>query len=187
MAGGPPLLAAKTLARLCYDTLLADGLAARHAAERGVVTPALDRVIEANTLLSGLGFESGGLAAAHSIHNGLTALHETHDYWHGEKVAFGVICLLVLEGKPQVLIDEVVDFCLRVGLPVTLSDISVDADAETLGPVAELACAEGETIHNEPFPVTPDMVVSAMLAADAIGAERRALLERTTELPEVCA
>ena len=36
MAGGPPLLAAKTLARLCYDTLLADGLAARHAAERGV-------------------------------------------------------------------------------------------------------------------------------------------------------
>ena len=187
MAGGPPLLAAKTLARLCYDTLLADGLAARHAAERGVVTPALERVIEANTLLSGLGFESGGLAAAHSIHNGLTALHETHDYWHGEKVAFGVICLLVLEGKPQVLIDEVVDFCLRVGLPVTLSDISVDADAETLGPVAELACAEGETIHNEPFPVTPDMVVSAMLAADAIGAERRALLERTTELPEVCA
>ena len=57
MAGGPPLLAATTLARLCYDTLLADGLAARHAAERGVVTPALDRVIEANTLLSGLGFK----------------------------------------------------------------------------------------------------------------------------------
>ncbi len=72
MAGGPPLLAATTLARLCYDTLLADGLAARHAVEHGVVTPALERVIEANTLLSGLGFESGGLAAAHSIHNGLT-------------------------------------------------------------------------------------------------------------------
>ena len=91
MAGGPPLLAAMTLARLCYDTLLADGVAARQAVERGVVTPALERVVEANTLLSGLGFESGGLAAAHSIHNGLTALHETHDYWHGEKVAFGVI------------------------------------------------------------------------------------------------
>lgn len=186
MAGGPPLLAATTLARLCYDTLLADGVAARHAAERQVVTPAFERVVEANTLLSGLGFESGGLAAAHSIHNGLTVLHETHGYWHGEKVAIGVIGLLVLEGKPQTLIDEVVDLCLRVGLPVTLSDIGVDADAETLGPVAEAACADGETIHNEPFPVTPDMVVSAMLAADAIGAERRALLERTVELPEAC-
>jgi glycerol dehydrogenase len=187
MAGGPPLLAATTLARLCYDTLLADGLAARHAVEHGVVTPALERVIEANTLLSGLGFESGGLAAAHSIHNGLTVLHETHDYWHGEKVAIGVMGLLVLEGKPQALIDVVVDFCLRIGLPATLSDIGVDADADTLGPVAEAACAEGETIHNEPFGVTPDMVVSALLAADAIAAERRALLERTVELPAVCA
>jgi glycerol dehydrogenase len=130
MAGGPPLLAATTLARLCYDTLLADGEAARHACELGVVTPALDRVVEANTLLSGLGFESGGLAAAHAIHNGLTVLHETHDYWHGEKVAFGVIALLVLEGRQQQLINEVVDFCLRVGLPVTLGDIGVDAHAE---------------------------------------------------------
>ncbi|MBV9817226.1 MAG: glycerol dehydrogenase [Solirubrobacterales bacterium] len=187
MAGGPPLVAATTLARLCYDTLLADGVAARQAVEQQIVTPALDRVVEANTLLSGLGFESGGLAAAHSIHNGLTALHETHEYWHGEKVAIGVLGLLVLEGKPQALIDEVVDFCLRVGLPVTLSDIGVEADAETLGPVAELACAEGETIHNEPFPVTPAMVVAAMRSADAIGATRRRLLERTQELPVVCA
>ena len=31
------------------------------------------------------------------------------------------------------------------------------------------------------------MVVDAMLAADAIAAERRALLERTVELPAVCA
>jgi glycerol dehydrogenase len=152
MAGGPPLLAARNLARLCYDTLPADGEAARHACERGVVTPALDRVIEANTLLSGLGFECGGLAAAHAIHNGLTVLHETHDYWHGENVAFGVIALLVLEGQEQSVINEVVDFCLRVGLPVTLGDIGVDANADTLAPVAEAACAEGETIHNEPFP-----------------------------------
>lgn len=187
MAGGPPLQAGLALARLCYETLRADGVAARQAAERGVVTPALERVIEANTLLSGLGFESGGLAAAHAIHNGLTVLHETHSYWHGEKVAFGVISLLVLEGRPQELIDDVIDLCLQVGLPVTLSDIGVDADAETLEPVAAAACAEGETIHNEPFPVTPDMVVAAMLGADAIGHHRRALLERAMQLPATCA
>ena len=98
-----------------------------------------------------------------------------------------MIGLLVLEGKPQALIDEVIDFCLRVGLAVTRSDIGVDADADTLGPVAAATCAEDETIHNEPFEVTPEMVVSALLAADAIGAERRALLERTVELPAVCA
>jgi glycerol dehydrogenase len=186
LAGGPPLLAATALARLCYDTLLADGVAARQAVERGVVTPALERVVEANTLLSGLGFESGGLAAAHSIHNGLTALPGTHHRWHGEKVAFGVLALLVLEGRPQELLDEVIDFCLQVGLPVTLADLGVDADPDVLARIAAVACAEGETIHNEPFPVTPAMVVAALEAADALGAQRRAQLTGTMELPAAC-
>ena len=56
------------------DTLIDYGFLARRAARQHVVTPALEKVVEANTLLSGLGFESGGLAAAHAVHNGLTAL-----------------------------------------------------------------------------------------------------------------
>jgi glycerol dehydrogenase len=186
LAGGPPLLAASALARLCYDTLLADGVAARQAVERGVVTPAVERVVEANTLLSGLGFESGGLAAAHSIHNGLTAVPETHHRWHGEKVAFGVLALLVLEGRPRELLDEVVDFCLQVGLPVTLADLGLDPDPAVLAQIAAVACAEGETIHNEPFPVTPAMVVAALHGADAAGARRRVLLAATMTLPDAC-
>jgi glycerol dehydrogenase len=187
MAGGAPLQAALTLARLCYDTLLEHGVAARQAVERNVVTPSVERVVEANTLLSGLGFESGGLAAAHSIHNGLTALHETHEFWHGEKVAFGVGSMLVLEGRPIAVLEELVDFCLEVGLPVTLGDVGVNADDADLGKVAAAACAEGETIHNLPFPVDEAMVVDAMLAADAFGHERRALLERSRPLPAVAA
>jgi glycerol dehydrogenase len=185
MAGGPPLQAALTLARLCYDTLLEHGVAARQAVERHVVTPAVERVVEANTLLSGLGFESGGLAAAHSIHNGLTALHETHEFWHGEKVAFGVVSMLVLEGRPTAVLEELVDFCLEIGLPVTLGDVGVNAEDADLDKVAQAACAEGETIHNLPFPVSEAMVVDAMLAADAFGQERRALIERTRPLPAV--
>jgi glycerol dehydrogenase len=50
------------------------------------VTPALEAVVEANTLLSGLGVESGGLAVAHGFHNALTALPETHGCMHGQKV-----------------------------------------------------------------------------------------------------
>jgi glycerol dehydrogenase len=179
MAGGAPPAAALALARLCYDTLLEHGVAARQAVERQVVTPALERVVEANTLLSGLGFESGGLAAAHSIHNGLTALHETHDYWHGEKGRLRRRAMLVLEGRPTMVLDEVVDLCLDVGLPVTLGDIGVDAESADLRKVAEAACAAGETIHNLPFAVTPDMVLDAILAADAYGHERRLLRERT--------
>ena len=186
MAGGAPTQAALAIARLCYDTLLEHGLAARLAVEQGAVTPAVEKVVEANTLLSGLGFESGGLGAAHSVHNGLTALEGTHDYWHGEKVAFGLITMLVLEERPAEVLEEVVDFCLRVGLPVSLEDIGVEnASREELESVAEAACVEGETIHNMPFEVQPAMLVDAMIAADAFGRQRRAVLEGEARLPAV--
>src|SRR5215213_7874804 len=186
MAGGAPTSAALTLARLCYDTLLEHGLAARLAVERGAVTPAVEKVVEANTLLSGLGFESGGLAAAHSIHNGLTALEGTHHYWHGEKVAFGTISMLMLEERPTAEVEELVDFCLEVGLPVALEDIGLDGvEREDLEKVAEAACVEGETIHNMPFSVHPQMVVDAMIAADAFGHQRRALHTGEAHLPAV--
>jgi glycerol dehydrogenase len=186
MAGGAPTLAALTIARLCYDTLLEHGLSARLAVERQAVTPSVEKVVEANTLLSGLGFESGGLGAAHSIHNGLTALEGTHHYWHGEKVAFGVISMLMLEERPAEVLAEVVDFCLEVGLPVALEDIGLDdITREDLQKVAQAACIEGETIHNMPFEVHPPMVVDAMLAADAYGHQRRALLAGEAALPEV--
>lgn len=186
MAGGAPTQAAIAIARLCYDTLLEHGLAARLACEQQAVTPAFEKVVEANTLLSGLGFESGGLAAAHSVHNGLTVLEGTHHYWHGEKVAFGVITMLMLEERPAEVVEEVVDLCLEVGLPVTLEDIGLEGvSREELERVAEAACVEGETIHNMPFEVYPEMVVDAMLAADAFGHQRRALLAGEAQLPAV--
>lgn len=176
MTGRPGPLTAFALARLCYDTLRTYGPLALQACRQQVVTPALEHVIEANTLLSGLGFESGGLAAAHAIHNGFTALAETHAYWHGEKVAFGVLCMLMLSDREPALIDEVYDFCLTIGLPVTLADIGLhDVDDAYLMQAAELACAAGESMHNEPFPVDALAVLAAMRTADAEGRRRKAL------------
>jgi glycerol dehydrogenase len=170
MRGGASTRSALALAELCYHTLLEDGLEGRRCVERQVVTPALERLIEANTLLSGLGFESSGLAAAHAVHNGLTAAPPTHAFFHGEKVAFGTLVQLVLEGKPQAQIDEVVRFSTEVGLPVTLAAIGLgELSREMLERVATRATAPGETMHNEPFEVTPDLVADAILAADALG------------------
>lgn len=89
MTGDVGSMTGYTLAKLCFETLLEFGVDAKIACEGNAVTPALEHVIEANTLLSGLGFESGGLATAHAIHNGLTVLEPTHAYFHGEKVAIG--------------------------------------------------------------------------------------------------
>lgn len=174
MRGGASTLSALALAELCYRTLLADGAAALLALRTKVVTPSLERLVEANTLLSGLGFESSGLAAAHAIHNGLTVAAPTHSFYHGEKVAYGLMAQLVLEGQPRSVVEEVLAFATEVGLPVTLSEIGLaDISTEMLKQVAVRAAAPGETIHNEPFEVRPDMVADAILAADALGRDWR--------------
>lgn len=174
MTGDVGSMTAYALARLCYDTLLEYGALAKRACEVHAVTPALEHVVEANTLLSGLGFESGGLAAAHAIHNGLTVLEQTHEHYHGEKVAFGTLASLFLADRPPDIVDEVYSFCEKIGLPTTLAEIGLeDASDEDLHRVAEAACAEGETIHNEPAPITPEKVVAALKAADAEGRERK--------------
>ena len=170
MAGGISTKAAMALAELCYVTLLESGYNAKLAAENQVVTKALEDIIEANTYLSGIGFESGGLAGAHAIHNGFTVMEELHHLYHGEKVAFGTIVQLVLEDASKEELHEVLGFCKEVGLPVCLKDMGVkEVSKEKLYEVAKAACAEGETIYNMPFNVTVEDVYAAILTANSLG------------------
>ena len=170
MAGGVPTMAALALAKLCWDTLWSYGLSAKQAAQQHVVTPAVEKVVEANTLLSGLGFESGGLAAAHAVHNGLTALPATHHCMHGEKVNFGTLTQFALEERPTAEINDFIAFCNRVGLPTTLEEVGLGGvDRDALMTVAKTATMPSETIHNMPFSVDAEIVCDAMIAADAYG------------------
>jgi len=172
--GQTPPLAVLALSRLCYQTLLESGHQAKLAVEKQVVTPALEAIVEAITLHSGLDSENGGHAGAHSIHNGLTALPATRQKLHGEKVAFGLLAQLVLEGRPAADIRAVQDFCFTVGLPICLADLNLpEPDPEELRLVAETAVAEGETIHAAWFPVSAAMVEAAILTADALGVDYR--------------
>jgi glycerol dehydrogenase len=174
--GGYSTMTGLHIAKLCYETLLTYGVAAKVASERHIVTPALDHIVEANTLLSGLGFESAGLAAAHSIHNGFTALAETHSFYHGEKVAFGVLAGLQLADASVEESETVFSFCEDIGLPTTLADIGLGkAGREKLMVAAEKTCAPGQPVHHEAGVITPGKVLNAMLAADAIGQSRKAL------------
>lgn len=167
--------AAFALATLCYQTLMTDGIKAKIACDANMVTPALENIIETNILLSGIGFESGGLAAAHAIHDGLTILEGTHKYFHGEKVAFGTLAQLAMENAPMEEIREVLDFCTAVGLPICLEDIGVTKiSREELLQVAEKACIPEESIYAMPFPVSVESVAAAIQAADAMGRSYKA-------------
>lgn len=167
--------AAFVLAKACYESLMEDGVKAKMASDMNVVTPALENIIETNIFLSGLGFESGGLAAAHAIHDGLTILEGTHGYFHGEKVAFGTLCQLALENAPMEEIIEVLDFCDAIGLPMCLEDIGVSTVSdEELLEVAEKACIPEESIYAMPFPITVEAVAASIKTADEIGKKYKA-------------
>ena len=166
--------AGMAIAKASWDILFEDGEKALMALDSGIVTEAFENVVEANTLLSGLGFLNTGLATAHGIHSGLTVLPETHKYLHGEKVAFGIVCQMVLENTPAETVDKVMRFMVAIGLPVTLADLGVATEHDKVLAIAEKT-ANGPLIHQEPFAVTTERVYGAIIAADALGRKYKGL------------
>jgi len=164
MAGGHPTLAACAIAQKCEEILFQYGLEAAQANKDKIVNEALEAIVEANTLLSGIGFESCGLAAAHAIHNGFTALHgDIHELTHGEKVAYGTLTQLFLEKRPKEELDKYINFFKELGLPTTLKDMKLENATEAeLMKIGKQATMEGETIHNMPFAVTAEDVANAL-------------------------
>jgi glycerol dehydrogenase len=175
LAGGTSTLAAMAIARLCFDTLLQYSAEALRAAEARIVTPALEKVIEAATLHSGLGFESVGVATAHMIGNLLSNVPECHHLMHGHQVGFGIVAQLCLdEDMTPAEMNAIVDFEVAVGLPVTFADLNLaGATREKLRPIAEACAGPGSLCAAHNFKVTCDGVLDAMLAADLVGQARK--------------
>ena len=163
--------AGMVLAKYCYENLKKFGEAAIVACENHVVTKALENIIEACVYLSGVGADNVNVAAAHSFYNGLTSLGG-HSTPHGNCVAFGTLVQLCLEGVKKEEFEEVQDFCVAVGLPITMAELGNFSDAD-LHTIAKNACIPGETIHNLAGDVTETELYDAIIAADALGKKKQ--------------
>lgn len=169
MVGGRPTIASVAIGEICASTLFEQGPAAAAAVAGNTVNEPLEAVVEANTLLSGLGFESGGLAAAHGFAQSFTALPSTNaKYLHGEMVAMGTLAQLVLESRPDEA-RRVAEFFARVGLPVHLGQLSIDAgDPSALDTIAGGAMAF-PFIGNMPMQIDTAVLRNGLLGAHALG------------------
>jgi hydroxycarboxylate dehydrogenase A len=141
----------RSAASLCRDTLIAEGDAAicslqNHRADSAFLRVA-ETVIMAGGMVGGFGDEYGRIAGAHSIHNGLTRVAETHEQLHGNKVAYGILVQLALEEK----FDEILVLLptyRRLGLPTVLKELGIKDNVETaMKTAADGAVAQGESIH----------------------------------------
>jgi glycerol dehydrogenase len=142
ITGGHASRATLMMTRLCFDTLMEFGKDAISEVEAGVTGPALEAVVEANILLSGLGYESGGLAAAHAIAGSFTSIHDHFDPspFHGELVAFGTLTQLCMEERDSEFLGSIFGFCREVGLPTTFEEMGLEhVTDESLRMVADHA------------------------------------------------
>jgi len=177
LAGGTSTQAGMAICRLCRDLIMEHGLEAKRAVEKNIVTPAVEKVVEANILLSGLGFESSGVATAHMVANCLPSFPECHGLMHGDEVGFGIVTQLCLDDDLAVEeMHRIVDFEIAIGLPVTFAQLGLEGiSRERLKIIGDICGGPGSLCENHPFEVTSEDVVDAMIAADALGTERRKL------------
>ncbi len=170
MVDGAPTVAAMAIAEACEKTLLTWGESAYQAVSKQLVTPAVEAVVEANTLLSGLGFENAGLAGAHAIHNGFTAINgDIHHLTHGEKVAYGTLTQLVLEQRPDEEIAKYIAFYRAIKMPTTLKELHLEtASWSDLVKIGNLANSAGDTLRNLDATLSGEDVAHAILAVDAL-------------------
>ena len=168
--GCRPTLAASSIGALCSQTIYDRGEEAFDAARTGVLNSGFEDVVEANTLHSGMGFESGGLAAAHAVASGLTFIPRVDEAaMHGEMVALGILTQLVLEDNEEEL-ERARAFFLKVGLPVHFGQVELNLESDEADAQVFVAATCGyPTMANMPLSVTDDVLLAAIRKVDALG------------------
>jgi glycerol dehydrogenase len=167
--GGRSCQAALHLSRMTYEIIRKYGEDAVMSVIKKEATDALEKVVEANILLSGLGFESGGLAAAHAVEAGLSRLKEIRGSLHGERVAYGTLVQLVLEGKDMNELQDIMDFYKKIGLPTSLKQLGLlSFSMEGREKVVDFICREGSFVYNMPFKIVKEAVIESIIKVESL-------------------
>ncbi|WP_180994345.1 iron-containing alcohol dehydrogenase family protein [Bacillus sp. Marseille-P3661] len=162
------------MAELAKDLLFEYGEQALIDCQQGITGKSLCQVIDTNILLGGLvgglGSETCKASGAHAIHYGMTNIPEMKNAYHGELVAFGLLCQFKLEGKSDKVIIEMMNFYKKVNLPICLSDLTTaDISEAALYNAAKGACAPGSTIHLLPYKIREQDVYEAIVEIHRLG------------------
>jgi glycerol dehydrogenase len=170
--GTPPLLTAGAIAALGFETLLRHAPQAMADASAGRLSPAFEATVEAVILMSGLGFENGGLSLAHSLTRGFTREVAVAHKPHGEQVAFGLLVQLQATPGEDAMLRRLIPFCAAIGLPTRLSDIGMSVDdTAALERIAAVTMTAPHITHLAGPCLTAASIRDAMLAVDALALE----------------
>jgi glycerol dehydrogenase len=166
-----PLMLPLAITQSCYSTLLRDAAAALDMLGSPDVSRELENVVEAVVLMSGLGFESGGLSIAHAMTRGLMIVEGASAHLHGYHVAYGLLVQLRHEGNETdlALVDELF---ATVGLPRSLAELDAATDDATLATIAAAAMSAPHSENSVPQADAASLI-AAMRAVERPGRTTR--------------
>ncbi|MGL4737816.1 MAG: iron-containing alcohol dehydrogenase family protein [Cellulosilyticaceae bacterium] len=156
---------ARAMSSMCVTPLLEHGQRAMASAQAGEVSFALDQVVLANVITTGLvsmliAEEYNG-AIAHSLFYGLTQLPHIEEYYlHGDVVGYGVLVQLLLDGREEE-VRKLYGFFKKVGMPTCLGAIEVPAEEDILMPILENVLTQPD-MEVLPYTVTEEMLLKAI-------------------------
>lgn len=151
-------------AKLCAEEMFENAEAAIADAKQRNLSAAFIKVAETIIMLGGMvggfGDRFGRVAGAHAIHNAMTIAPESHGALHGDKVAYGVLVQLLLEGKLDEA-ERLTTFYRKIGLPASLEELGISDS--WIEQIAVLSTKADETIHVlKDKPIQSAEVVSVM-------------------------
>ncbi|MEG0550978.1 MAG: iron-containing alcohol dehydrogenase family protein, partial [Vagococcus sp.] len=161
------LTIAKYSASECRKNLLEHGKKAIEDLKSGYLSESFVKVVETNILLAGMvggfGDRYGRTSGAHSIHDALTYLPNTHKYLHGKKVAYGILVQLAIEEKREE-IETLVHYYDEIDLPYTLAHLDIEIGDVDL--IAEISNKD-ELMHLLPQKISKEVIKLAILSLEA--------------------
>lgn len=163
-----PLLTAGAIADACYATLRQHGVAAMAAAETHLPNAAFEAVVEANVLMAGLAWESGGLSYAHAVVRGLVKARGAKTALHGYHVAYGTLVQLAIEDRTDSFLLDLMGFNRQVGLPASLADLGMaDVTDREIADIAHLT-TQGPKGGRIIVAATPGIIAQAIIRVETL-------------------
>ena len=157
--------AAIQLAEVLYrghrkHALAAVRLNAEHRVEDALIHT-LDLIILVTGMVQTLAKGTLFTAIAHSLHNGMSLMKQSHRVLHGLKVGYGIVVQLCVEKRPPEEFEEVVSFFRQLGLEPSLKGLNLPFDRDVVLRVAHMAATNPE-MGPLNYPVNKWVIASAM-------------------------
>lgn len=163
----PFLQVAGFTAELCKKAILDHSAKAIKDMENGEVSEEFVHLSEivfgVAGLVGGLGDKYARNAIAHAMHDGMSKyIPESHDFLHGEKVAYGIFYQLAVE-KKWTQIDALMPFYQELALPMSLKQMDIYPEDEAVIDQIVAFVDSKEKVHLLPIPITVDLLKEAIV------------------------